>query len=226
MSKTRLAALIATVTLVVVISSGSYARATHWAGSVTGVLDSSYETTACHGGPWYFKRDFGWERSCNGAHDIGNGYLNSKVYIRGYNWNEATIVNAQPRLLYRDYTCPAGQQSYTEYNNAWQISVPASPWPGTIGIGFHHLGNYHYAPNNGANSTVPRGTYVADQANWVGLYPLYYCPNGGQLDIATNGPHVHTEAARDGNPTDNDLVDSWRFGTQDPNYPFIRYDTP
>lgn len=194
----RVAGLVAALTIVIAVASGTYARATHWAGSVTDVLDSSYETTPCHDGAYYFNPTFGWARSCIGGHDIGNGSLNSQVYIRGYNWNEATIVNAQPRQLYRDYTCPAGQTAIIEYNNAWQISVPTSPWPGTIGIGFHHLSNYHYAPNNGANSTVPRGTYVADQANWAGQYPLYYCPNRGSLDIATNGPHVHTEAARDG----------------------------
>src|SRR5438874_9501861 len=76
-----------------------------WAGSVTDVLDSSYETQGCHDAPYYFKPIYGWTRSCSGAHDIGNGYANPNVYVRGYVWTSAYIVNAQGNPVYFDTAC-------------------------------------------------------------------------------------------------------------------------
>lgn len=189
---------------------GPAAYATHWAGSVTDVLNSSYETTPCHGSPYYFNPIYGWARTCNGAHDIANGYVSANIYIRGYVWNSAYIVNAQGNTVYADQFC--GTPVGTEYNNAWQIDVPT----GIAGIGYHHMSNYHYA----INSTVPNGTLVGEQANW-GRY-VYYCSGS----LASTGPHVHTEAAREGIPDDSYLIDTWMFGSSPPNFPFIRFEHP
>lgn len=199
-----------TVFLVALLVTGlATARAGSFVGSVTDVLDNSTETQACHDSPYYFNPIYGWARTCNGGHDIAtnNAGSNPWVYIKGYNWTNATIVNAQSNAVYQ-YTNCTGFLGY-EYNNAWQISVSS----GTIGIGFHHMSNYHYA----INSTVTQGTHVGEAATWN--VRAYYCSGS----LASTGTHIHTEAARDGTPDDTYLVDSWAFGGTAPSFPYIHY---
>lgn len=208
----RVLVVIATVLAISLVGTSVYA--THWSGSVTDVVNSSVETTGCHDTPYYFNPSFGWARTCNGGHDISNSPVSVNIYLRGYNWNSGTIVNAQGRTVYTDQFC--GSPRGTEYNNAWQITVPTNPTIGTIGIGYHHMGNYHY----GVGSNVANGTHVGEMANW-GQW-VYYCDG----TLASKGPHVHTEAARDGNPDDSQLVDQWAFGSTPPNFPYIGYSHP
>ena len=197
---------IAIVALVVaLVAQGTAAHAT-WAGSVTDFVDSSVETQGCHDSPYYFNPVYGWTRSCQGAHDVSNSPVSVNEYIRGYVWNTATIVNAQGNSVYADQFC--GTLVGTEYNNAWQISVP----PGTIGIAFHHMGNYHYA----INSTVNNGTHIGEMASWGRT--VYYCSGA----LASTGPHCHCEAAEVG----TNFSDSWQFGGTAPNFPYVSYNQP
>lgn len=207
MPRALLAGISVLTLIVALVAVGTTARAT-WSGSFTDVVNNSRETTPCHGGSYYFQAQFGWTRSCIGAHDIANSPVDVRVYVRGYVWTSATIVNAQSTPVFGDPNNCQTPVGY-EWNNAWQVSVP----PGLIGIAFHHLGNYHYA----INSVVANGTQIGEQANWG--QPVYYC---NVLDAASTGPHTHTEAAAAG----TNLSDSWRFGTSFPDYPFIRYDQP
>lgn len=202
----KLLAIISALTLLVTLNATGMRVAATWSGSVTDVLDSSYQTQGCHDNPYYFNPIYGWTRSCSGAHDIGNGYANANIYIRGYVWTSAQIVNAQGNNVYYDTGCSS--LAGVEYNNAWQIAVSA----GTIGTAFHHMSNYHYS----VNSTVGNGTHVGEQANW-GAY-VYYCSGS----LASQGPHVHTEAAEVG----TSFSDTWAFGTSSPNYPYISYTQP
>ncbi len=205
MHRTSLAIMSALALIVALVASGAPAAAT-WAGSVTDVVDNSFETTPCHDVPWYFNPIYGWTRSCQGAHDIANNFISPNIYIRGYVWNTAQIVNAQPNNVYFDTGCLS--LAGVEYNNAWQIAVPA----GTIGVAFHHMRSYLYP----INSVVNNGTKVGEQANW-GAW-VYYCTG----KLASQGPHVHTEAAEVG----TSFSDTWMFGTSAPNYPFISYSQP
>lgn len=200
-------AIISALALIVsLVALGGPAAATY-SGSVTDVLDNSIEQTACHGDFYYFNPIYGWTRSCIGAHDIKNNYVSPNVYIRGYVWQTAQIVAAQPTTVYFDQTCNANNAGI-EYNNAWQISVSA----GTIGVAFHHMSNYHYA----INSVVNNGTHIGEQANWGRT--VYFC-NGAVL---STGPHIHTEGAEVG----TNFSDSWKFDGTPPNYPFISYTQP
>jgi hypothetical protein len=187
------------------------ARATHVNASVTSPLDSSYETATCHGLPFYFKTIYGWARSCSGGHDIGNGGSSANVYLRGYNWANGRIVNALYDDLYTDGTCPPNQQPIgRQWNNAWQITLLT----GTAGAAYHHMSSYYY----GIGSVVSNGTLIGQQANWG--VPVYYCPS---KQLASDGPHIHMEAATDGTPDDTYLVDTWGL---DNGVPYVNYRHP
>lgn len=203
-------AVIASIGLVVsMMFGGSRALAT-WAGSVTDIVNSSVETQGCHDVPYYFKTQFGWTRACNGGHDIANSPVDVNIYIRGYVWTSAYLVDWVSYPVW-DSTCTT--QIGTEYRNAWQIDTPA----GTAGVGFHHMGTHHYGITTPYTS-VPNGTEVGEQANWG--QTVYY--KGATCFVISYGPHVHTEAAEVG----TNFTDTWGFGTQSPNYPYISYTQP
>lgn len=198
--------LVGGLAALVILAASTIALATHWQGSVTDIVDNSVQTQGCHGSPYYFNPIYGWSRSCAGAHDISNSPVSVNIYIRGYgqptNWTSASIVNAQGVRVYSDRSCATLRG--TEYNNAWQISTP----DGTIGLGYHHMDNYHYP----VGQTAVNGAHIGEMANWG--HDVYYCDGS----LASTGPHVHMEAARDGT-----LLDAWDFGGSPPQFPFIRY---
>lgn len=207
------------LTLVIAASTGTYVRAGHWEGSVVDVLNSSFQTTACHDDPDFFQTIYGWVRSCSGGHDIANNYSSANVYLRGYVWpnppNSATMAGLRQNPVYRDSTCPSQQQAEgTEYSNAFTIAVLT----GKAGIGFHHMSNYHYAYDPTVPTTVPNGAHVGEQANW-GVW-VYYCPTG---KLASKGPHIHAEAGTDGSPDDSYLSDVWMLNN---GVPFVHYHHP
>jgi len=207
MPRILVSALAVCLLIASMIATATPAAASHWGGSVTNVVDNDVETQGCHDTPYYFDPAFGWARTCNGGHDIASSPFSPNVYIRGYFWSSASVTATAGYTVYYNSNCtsPAG----TEYRNAFEITVPT----GRAGIAFHHLGNYHY----GVGASLPNGTHIGEQANW-GAW-VYFC--SGQL--ASTGPHVHTEAARDGVPDDSQLVDAWLF---DNGHPFVQFRHP
>jgi hypothetical protein len=210
-------AIIANIALLVsMLSAGTPALAT-WDGSVTDIVNSSQETTGCHDNPYYFNPIYGWTRSCNGGRDITNTTGDLQIFIRGYVWTSAYVVATTSYPVYNS-TCSA--QVGTEYRNAWQIDTPA----GTIGIGFHHMGNYHFAVANPPNSQlVPNGQEVGEMASWG--QPVYFCSSfpGGTATLASTGYHSHTEAAEVG----TNFSDTWGYdGPGYPYYPYYHYSQP
>lgn len=110
------------------------------------------------------------------------------MYIRGWNWSSAKITSAYGNYVYTSTTCDG--TVFTEYGNRWEVTLS----DGTAGAGFHHLSGYTYEPVD----VVSNGSAVATQANWGSGYPVYYCSGA----LASTGPHIHMEAARNGSLTD------------------------
>lgn len=207
----RALAIIATLTLAVAtVVSGSQALAT-WAGSVTDVTNSSVmsNSAGCHGDPYYFKTIYGWTRSCSGGYDIASSTGDRTVYVRGYVWTSAYLVDVHDFPVW-DQTCTT--QIGTEKSNAWQSDVP----PGTLGVGFHHLVTSTYRVTTPYTS-VSNGTSVGTQANWG--QSVYYCPG---LTLASTGAHTHTEAGEVG----TNFSDYWGFGGGGNTFPYIHYGQP